>query len=124
MSHARIIYFEKLSPSSHLDIIIIAQEKSNGVFFYTTSLLAIYAPVGTNYQVLFSTRERTSVGDGLEAMLEILQQKVAPLLKEQIIAADKEWYNSLSDHSGKTYRELWQELAPPPRAKQVASANP
>ncbi|KAI4606631.1 hypothetical protein J4E83_010003 [Alternaria metachromatica] len=123
MSHAGIVYAEELLPSSHFHIIIAQEKKSDGGSFYTTSLLVIYAPVGTGYEVLFSTRERETVGDGLEAMLEILQQKVAPLLKEQMLAADKESHNPLSDNSGKTQLDLLRELAPPPRAKRVASAT-
>ncbi|KAI4677869.1 uncharacterized protein J4E84_008814 [Alternaria hordeiaustralica] len=90
MSHARIVYADKLSPSSHFDI-ITALDKSGGTSRYRAHLLVINAPIGTDYKVVFSAHARNSVGDGLESMLEILQQKVAPLLSKSLIHISQDW---------------------------------
>ncbi|KAI4646134.1 uncharacterized protein J4E79_010643 [Alternaria viburni] len=82
LSHARILYSQKLNPNSILDVVNTTSKLPGYSFVaYTSHVVDIDAPKNTGWRVLLSSRECMSLGECLEETLQTLQDLLRPRLQ-------------------------------------------
>jgi hypothetical protein len=78
VAHARILYAEKLTPTSVLDVISTQASDLYTSVSYSSCFMMIDTPQNTTYRILLRTKGKDSVGDSLEALLRELRLKLTP----------------------------------------------
>ncbi|RYN94828.1 hypothetical protein AA0120_g3979 [Alternaria tenuissima] len=75
LSHARILYADKITPTSILDV-ISTESSDQSYTSYTSYIIMIEAPGSTAYKALRRTKRKDSVGDGLITLLRYLRLRL------------------------------------------------
>jgi hypothetical protein len=84
VAHARILYAEKLTPTSILDIVSTQVDGRYG-YGYTSYVVTTDTPRSTECKVLVSfTSSFSSLGDRLETLLKSLSERLAPRMSESL----------------------------------------
>lgn len=78
VAHARVLYAEKLTPTSVLNVISNQAGDLRTIASYSSCFIMIDTPQSTGYRILLRTQRMDSVGDSLEALLRELRLKLTP----------------------------------------------